>query len=178
MCKLQTWRSKWLPIVCIIFVACTANSQPDPSQRGRSEIGTTAQPKQELAQAVLSEIGIAQHYDRYLGNSVDIVVAPATNRPKFHAWLQGVLAREAGWSHAKSSYLARLEATFSEAELKELLTLSKQPLMKKLMQTEVQAYVDASPERRKRLQKVWDDYNSGRIQIPPEVAKEAEQPRK
>ena len=173
----QSWRSKWLLGVCTILAACTANSQPDPSQQSPA-IGNTAQSKQELARAVLSEIGIAQHYDLYLGSIVDIVAPPTTNKPKFHEWLQGVLAREAGWSHAESSYPARLESTFSEAELKELLTLAKRPVMKKLLQAEVQAYADAAPKRRKRLDKVWNDYNSGRIQMPPEVMKEAEQPRK
>lgn len=177
MFNLQSWRSKWLLGVCIILAACTANSQPKPPQQDPA-IGNTAQSKQELARAVLSEIGIAQRYDRDLGNIVDIIVAPATYKPKFHAWMQGVLAREAGWKHAESNYLARLEATFSEAELKELLTLAKQPLMKKLMQAEVQAYADAAPERRKRLDKVGDDYQSGRIQMPPEILKETEQPRK
>lgn len=179
MFNLQSWRSKWLLGVCIILAACTANSQPEPSKPSPA-IGNTAQSKQELARAVLSEIGIAQQYDRYMGNIVDMIVAPApaTYKPKFHAWMQGVLAREAGWKHAESNYLARLEATFSEAELKELLTLAKQPLMKKLMQAEVQAYTDAAPERRKRLDKVGDDYQAGRIQMPPEILKETEQPRK
>jgi hypothetical protein len=177
MLNLQSWRSKWLPGICIILAACTANSQPKPSEQSPA-IGNVAQSKQELAQAVLSEIGIAQRYDQNLGNIVDIVVPSATNKPKFHAWMQGVLAREAGWKHAESSYLARLEATFSEAELKELLTLAKQPLMKKLLQAEIQAYAAAGPDRRKRLEKVWNDYNSGQIQIPPEILKEIEQPRK
>ncbi|MEX0271904.1 DUF2059 domain-containing protein [Leptolyngbyaceae cyanobacterium UHCC 1019] len=176
MFNLQSWRSRWLLVVCIGLAACTANSQPEPFQQS-SAIGNTVQSKSELARAVLSEIGIAQHYDLYLGNSVDITVAPFT-RPKFHAWLQGILAQQAGWKYAESKYIVRLEATFSEAELKELLTLAKQPVMKKLLQAEVQAYVDAAPERRKLLQKVWNDYNSGRIQMPPEVLKEAEQPRK
>lgn len=39
--------------------------------------------------------------------------------------------------------------------------------MKKLLQAEVQAYADASEERRKLLEKVWLDYNSGKI-IPPQ----------
>lgn len=177
MFNLQSWRSKWLPVFCIVLAACTANSQPEPSKLSPST-GNLVQSKPELARAVLSEIGIAQRYDRYLGNIIDMVVTPATNKPKFHAWLQGVLAREAGWAYAESKYLARLESMFSEAELQELLTLSKQPVMKKLMQAEVQAYTDASPERRKLLQKVWDNYNSGQIQIPPEILKETEQPRK
>ncbi len=177
MFNLQSWRSKWLLGVCTILAACTANSQPDPSKPSPA-IGNVVQSKQELARAVLSEIGIAQQYDRYLGNIVDITVAPANYKPKFHTWMQGVLAREAGWKHAESKYLTRLEATFSEAELQELLTLAKQPLMKKLMQAEVQAYGDAAPERRKRLDKVWNDYNSGRIQMPPEILKETEQPRR
>ncbi|PZV16680.1 MAG: DUF2059 domain-containing protein [Leptolyngbya sp.] len=177
MFNLQAWCSKGLLGALIILAACTANSQPEPYQPS-SVIRKTAQSKPELARAVLSEIGTAQHYDQYLGNIVDFAFAPATYKPKFHAWLQGVLAREAGWKHAESNYIARLEATFSEAELKELLTLSKQPLVKKLLQAEVQAYADAAPERRKRLDKVWNDYNSSRIPMPPEVMKETEQPRK
>lgn len=167
MVKIEQLFSKFLLAFCIFLAACSANSQPEPSKEVQSEIVNTAESKQKLAKYVLSEIGIAEQYDLYLGNIVE-AVSPSTN-PKFNTWLQGVFVREAGWKHVESKYIAVLEANFSEAELKQLLTLSKQPVMKKLRQAEVQAYTDASEERRKLLEKVWYDYNSGKINIPPEV---------
>jgi hypothetical protein len=67
--------------------------------------------------------------------------------------------------------LPRLEADFSETELQELLNLSKQPLMKKLLKAEVQAYSEVGKERRKLLFQIWDDYNSGKIEAPKDILK-------
>jgi hypothetical protein len=85
--------------------------------------------------------------------------------------MQSVLVREAGWAKIEDKYIARLETSFSESELKELLNLSERPLVKKLLQDEIQAYTDVSEERRKLLFKVWDDYNSGIINPPSELLK-------
>jgi hypothetical protein len=41
--------------------------------------------------------------------------------------------------------------------------------MKKLLQAEMQSYADSSLERRKLMFKVWDDYQSGKINPPSEV---------
>jgi hypothetical protein len=145
--------SKVLLVSCLLLVGCTAN--PTKS-------------KQELAKELLAEIGIAQKYDMHFASIIDMAVAPAS-KPKFDAWLQGVLVQGAGWKHAEAKYIARLEADFSEAELQELLNLSKQPLMKKLLQSEVLAYGDVGKERRKLLFQVWDDYNSGKIEAPKDI---------
>ena len=78
-----------------------------------------------------------------------------------------MLAREAGWKYVETDYIARLEADFSETELKELLNLPQQPLMQKLLRSQFQAYSNTSSARYQRLNQVWEDYNSGRIAPPP-----------
>jgi hypothetical protein len=99
------------------------------------------------------------------------MLLPTSSKPKFRQWIQGVLAREAGWEKIENKYIARLESHFSESELRELLKLSKNPFMKKLLQDEIQAYSNVSEERQKLLFKVWDDYKSGFIKPPPELLK-------
>jgi hypothetical protein len=147
--------SNLLLVSCLFLVGCTA---------------TPAKSKQELAREILTEIGIAQKYDMHFASIIDMTVAPAF-KPKFDAWLQGILVQGAGWKHVEAQYIARLEADFSEAEPQELLNLSKQPLMKKLLQAEVGAYADVGKERRKLLFQIWDDYNSGKIEAPKDILK-------
>jgi hypothetical protein len=147
-----------LLVSCVFLVGCTATAIPTKS-------------KQELAREILTEIGVAQKYDMHFANVIDMVGNPDSSKPKFDAWLQGILVQKAGWRHAEAKYITRLEADFSEAELQELLNLSKQPLMKKLLQAEVQAYADVGNERRKLLFQVWDDYNSGKIEAPKDILK-------
>jgi hypothetical protein len=68
----------------------------------------------------------------------------------------------------KDAYAARLAADFSEDELKELLKVSKQPVLKKLLQSEVKAYADTSKQRFKIGFELWDKYNSGSVNLPSE----------
>lgn len=123
--------------------------------------------KQALAKAVLLEIGMAAQYDQFFWHSVDMAVFKP--RPVFAEWLQQLFAKRAGWAYAEDEYVSQLTANFSEAELQEILAMAKRPLMKKLLRAEMQAYQDASLERRQLLYEVWDDYNSGKIDVPPEV---------
>ncbi|UBF27905.1 DUF2059 domain-containing protein [Kovacikia minuta CCNUW1] len=152
-----------------MLTTCAATSQQKTSKEVSENPVTKIQSRRELAREVLRETGISQKYNLYLGNSVDLGLPFSTRNSKYREWLQAVLAREAGWAKIEDKYIARLEADFSESELKELLNLSRQPLMKRLLQNEMQAYVDSSEERRKLLSQVWDDYNSGKINPPPEV---------
>lgn len=169
MFKLKFYVSSFLIIFSILVTACLANSQQQTPQKVRAKIESTTTSKKELARQVISEAGIAKKYDLYLNNIVDITISPSTNNDQFREWLQGVLAKEAGWKHIEAQYITSLEANFSEAELKELLNLSKQPLMKKLLQAEIQAYTNTSKKRRTLLDKVWNDYNSGKITPPQDI---------
>jgi hypothetical protein len=161
--------SRLLLIFYIFVTTCAANSQQKISEKVQSKVENTAESKKTLAREVLSEIGIAKQYDIYLDNSIDMTILASTNNDKLRKWLQSVLAREAGWKYIEDKYITQLEANFSEAELTELLNQSKRPLMKKLLQAEIQAYANASKERRILLDKVWNNYNSGIITPPPEV---------
>jgi hypothetical protein len=169
----------WLPKVllasCFSLAACTASSQQvtqvEASKEARSEVVAATKSKQELAREVLAEIGIAQRYDLHFMGIADMSVGPLTSKSKFYAWLHQLMVQGAGWKHAEAKYIARLESDFSEAELQELLSLAKQPLLKKLLKAEFQAYEEVTPERRKLLLQVWDDYNSGKINVPPDILK-------
>jgi hypothetical protein len=172
MLKLGSWFSKLLILLCIaiaLFISSPAtNSQEKRPKSTHSEIITTVQSKQDLARAVLLETGIAKQYDLYLDNCFDIAfLNPSDTR--LRAWLRGISTQAAGWNHVEEQYIAQLVTHFSQAELKQLLNLAKQPLMKKLLQAEIQAYIDSSVARRKLLAKVWEDYQVGAITPPTEV---------
>lgn len=156
---------RWLAalfVSCVLFISCAANSQ--------NIAEPPIQTQRELAKAVLAEAGIDQRYDLYLGNSIDMAMfSPEPRNLKLMAWLKSLVAKEAGWKFAETTYVTQLEANFSAPELKELLALAKQPLMKKLLQADLDAYVAAGGERRKRFFQVWDDYNYGKFDIPAEV---------
>lgn len=149
-----------LVIGCVFFISCAAHSQ-----------NIAALPtKRELVKSVLADTGISQRYDLYLGNSIDMAMTPETpNNSKLMAWLKLFVQKEAGWNYAESAYVTGLEAKFSTSELQEILALAKQPVMKKLLQAELDAYVAAGSDRRKRFFQAWDAYNSGQVNIPSEV---------
>lgn len=153
----------WISWMAFPTIATYADSQQD--ERSPSPITTPLKSKRQLARELLVELGIGKQYDLYFWNSVDIVVG-SPSRSQFNAWLQQTLARVAGWKYVESQYVSRLEANFSETELQELLELSKRPLMKKLLRAEIQAYEETGEKRSRLLYRAWDDYNSGKIEIP------------
>ncbi|MBW4615740.1 MAG: hypothetical protein KME21_21165 [Desmonostoc vinosum HA7617-LM4] len=157
-----------LLVFCILLVGCLANSQQTSSREIRPEMVTTTKSKADLAIAVLSETGISKRYDLYLGNSVEIAVPPTRNN-KFMDWMQALFVREAGWNYIEAKYVAQLEETFSETELRELLALAKQSLIRRLVQAEIEAYSASAEKRRRLLSTLWDKYNSGVFNPPPEV---------
>ncbi len=152
----------WISLTAYSVVACAETSS---DLRSPSSNTTAIKSKKQLAQEVLVELGIGEKYDLHLKSVVDMAVG-ANSKPQFRTWLHDTLTKFTGWKYVESEYGARLEANFSETELKELLELAKLPVMKKLLRTEIQAYVDTSDKRFKLLQKFWDDYNSGLINEP------------
>jgi len=48
------------------------------------------------------------------------------------------------------------------------LILSKQPAIAKLLQSEVHAYMDTSKQRFKIGFELWENYNNGKISLPPD----------
>jgi hypothetical protein len=151
-----------LVFCCSFFPEWLAYSQ----QTSKPPATTTVKGK--LASEVLSNLGIDRRYDLYFDHAVGIVVSPNTNS-KFQTWLGEMLAREAGWSKIQAKYVAKLETEFSEAELRQLTKISQQPVMKKLLRAEIQAYTATSTQRRQLLARVWSDYNEGKIPIPASV---------
>ena len=103
------------------------------------------------------------HFDHLMGT----LIGNGDNF-KVYARFRKMFTREIGWKQFKDAYAARLEADFSEDELKELLNLSNQTVMKKLLQSEVKAYMDTSKQRFKMGFELWDNYNNGKISLPPD----------
>lgn len=157
-----------LLVVCFtFFTVSVANSQRLPLNADQSKTSVRETPKHKLASEVLPEIGIAKRYDMHFDHLMGILIGKGDDF-KLYARFRKMFAREIGWQHFKDAYIARLEADFSENELKELLNLSKQPLMKKLLQSEVKAYMDTSKQRFKMGYELWSKYNDGKISLPPE----------
>lgn len=178
--KIESRILAFLLILGLTLAGCLANFQPALSAKVPLEQASPipsqpaspkpAQAKQELARAILSEAKIGKQYNLHLGVGIDMALSPETlKKTKFVAWLESLVVREAGWNYAENLYAAQLSANFSEAELKELLSLVKQPLLKKLVQTEMKSYVAASGERRRLLSKLWDNYNNGLFVPPPDA---------
>ncbi len=157
-------------VFCAFAVGCLANLNQASSVAVSTAIVAADQSKQDLVIAVLSEAGIAKQYDLYLGNSVDIVVPlETTSNDKFMAWLQALCVREAGWDSIAAQYIDQLEKDFSETELRELLALTQQSLVARLVQSEMEAYAASAAERRRLLAVLWENYNSGVFTPPPEI---------
>jgi hypothetical protein len=170
MVKIESWIFTLLLVFCILLTGYVANSQQEFSKTGYTERLSSTQTKFKLARTVLSEAGIDKKYNLYLGNGIDLALNPETSKkPKFVKWMEGVLVREAGWKFIEDKYLTQMEVSFSEKELRELINIAEKPIMKKLLQTEILSYADATVERRRLLSQLWDKYNGGFFIAPPEV---------
>ncbi|PSB56520.1 DUF2059 domain-containing protein [Chamaesiphon polymorphus] len=170
MFKLKLQFSKLLALMLVVCFTCftvyVANARQLPLDAVQSKISVKETAKYKLASELLSESGIAQRYDMHFDHSIGALIGKGDDF-KLYARFRKMFVREIGWKHFKDAYAARLAADFSEDELKELLKLSKQPVMKKLLQSEVKAYTtDTSKQRFKIGFKLWDEYNSGKISLP------------
>lgn len=159
-----------LLLFCLFVVGCVTQSQRVSLGETRPEMVMTAKAKDDLVMAVLSEAQISNRYDLYLGNSIDMALPPeTTSNVRIMNWIQALFVKEAGWSHIEDQYTTQLKEKFSEAELRELLNLVKQPLVKRLVQAEIEAYSASAKERRRLLSKMWDNYNRGMFKPPSET---------
>lgn len=159
-----------LLLFCLLVVSCVTHSQQASLGETHPDMVITAKAKEDLVMAVLSEAKTPNRYDLYLGNSIDIALPPeTTSNVRFMNWIQALFAKEAGWSHIEDQYTTQLKEKFSEAELRELLNLVKQPLVKRLVQAEIEAYSASAKERRRLLSKLWDNYNRGMFKPPSET---------
>jgi hypothetical protein len=150
--------------ICLFAYPAIAYAEKDLP----APITVTVKSKKQLAREVVVELGIGKQYDLHLWNSVYIAVNQGVKK-EFKVWLQQTIVRFAGWRYVESQYVTRLAANFSEEELQELLSLAKKPLMKKLLSTKIQAYEDTGEKRAGLLWQFWDDYNGGKVGIPPKL---------
>ena len=125
--------------------------------------------KRELAKAVLLEIGVSNRFDAYLTRGADHVAGGDIRNPKLHKWLQDLWVEELGWMKVQEAYVSHFEAKFTEAELKELLELSKKPLMKKLLREELEAYRATFEQRNKTFATFWQRDNALVFSPPPDA---------
>jgi hypothetical protein len=169
MNNIKLYFTQFLAALCVVLL-CTgltvsiAHSLPPINPEIKGELLARSGSKQELAQTVLVNIGIAQQYDLYFDHAVGILVA--SNDAKFKSGLRAMMAREAGWKKTQNDYVTQLTADFSIGELQELLRLSKRPLLQRLLRSEIQVYNQTSPKRHQLLNEVWTNYNEGKITLP------------
>lgn len=156
-----------LLVVCITFFTVdVVNSQQLSLDQNQSKISAKETYKFKLATDVLLEMGIAKRYDMYFDHMIGSLIGNGDDF-KLYARFRKMVTKEIGWEHFKDAYAARLETDFSQDELKELLNLSKQPVMKKLLQSEFNAYLNTSKQRFKMGYALWDNYSNGKIVLPP-----------
>ncbi|OCQ97322.1 DUF2059 domain-containing protein [Nostoc sp. MBR 210] len=171
MFKVKLQFSRFLGLLLIVcftfFTVYVANSQQLPLVEYQSKTPPKATSKYKLATEVLQEIGTAQRYDLHFDHLIGTLIGKGDDF-KLYTRFRKMFVREIGWRYFKDAYAARLEADFSEDELKKLLNLSKQPVMKKLLQSEVKAYMDTSKQRFKMGFELWENYNNGKISLPPD----------
>lgn len=149
---------KNLITILTVFAFATGLSAQTPSKR-------------ELAKTVLSELGVAARFNTYLTGGADQVAGGDIRNPKIHQWLQGIWVQELGWTKVEDAYIAHFESKFSEAELKELLGLSKNPTVKKLLKEELDAYRATFEQRNKTFAVFWRRYNALEFSPPADVTK-------
>jgi Uncharacterized protein conserved in bacteria (DUF2059) len=171
MFKLKLQFSKFLVLFLVVvcftfFTVDVANSQRLPLAEAQSKTSARETSKYKLASEILPEIGIAKRYDLHFDHLMGTLLGQRND--KDYARFRKMFVREIGWKNFKDAYAARLKADFSEDELKELLKLSKQPVMKKLLQSEAKVYMDTSKQRFKMGSEFWNNYNDGKINLPPD----------
>ncbi len=127
--------------------------------------------KRELAKTVLTELGVASRFNVYLTSGADQVSGGAIQNPRMHQWMQGLWVQELGWTKVEDAYIAHFESKFSEAELKELLVLSKNPTVRKLLKEEVDAFKATLEQRNKNFAIFWRRYNALDFLPPDNVTK-------
>ncbi len=155
-----------LLVICFTFFTVHAvNSQQLPLVEYQSKISASETSNHKLANEVLLEMGISQRYDTHFDHLMGTLIGKGDDF-KIYTRFRKMFVREIGWSHFKDDYAARLEADFSEDELKELLNLSKQPVMKKFLLSEGKAYMDTSKQRFKMGFELWENYNNGKVRLP------------
>ncbi len=171
MFKVKLPFSRFLALLLVFcftfFTVYVANSQRLPLDADQSKISVGETFQYELASEVLTEIGIAERYDLHFDHLMGVLIGKGDDF-ELYARFRKMFVREIGWTYFKDAYAARLEADFSEEELKELLNLSKKPVIKKLLQSEIKAYIDTSKQRFKMGFELWDNYNNGTVSLPPD----------
>jgi Uncharacterized protein conserved in bacteria (DUF2059) len=169
MLKVKLPYLKFLALLLVFcfafFTVDVANSQRFPLGEVQSKTSTRETFKYKLASELLPQIGIAKRYDMHFDQLIGTLIGRGDDF-KLYGRFRKMFVREIGWKYFKDAYATRLETDFSEDELKELLTLSKQPVMKKLLQSEIKAYMDTSKQRFKMGFELWDNYNNGKISLP------------
>jgi hypothetical protein len=177
MSRVKSHFSKFLLAFCLVLVSVCFNvsiamfapvaTAISPETSALPNFVAQSSSKKELANQVLSAIGIASQYDMYFDHTMGITFGSATINAKENARMRKMIVREAGWQYVKDDYVAKFSTDFSVAELKELLRLSKMPVMQKLLRSAVQAYDNTAPKRYKLLYTLFDNYSNGLVQ-PPE----------
>ncbi len=146
-------RFLFLSVICL-FTTCLA------------EAGEEA--RLQLANEVIVKLKIPERHD-YDVRSVPPSVTDATAEGRLQIWLGEVRVREMGWSKIKDAFIEAFAARYTEIELKELLVRLDDPLMAKVLSSELELKPETAKLRAKLFQDYWARYNSGEFSPPASV---------
>jgi hypothetical protein len=166
----NTWQSIALAAAGLCLVLAIAHLQPAVASEPIDRLPiaeTLEQPmaKRQLVTAVLQELGVAKRYDLYIGNAIDLMTSPNQSQQLID-WLTGAMAERSGWKTVSLKYSRRLEDTFSESELQEILALAQNPTFRKFLQAELDSYLATRRDRQIFFFRFWNDYHNNMIPVP------------
>lgn len=127
--------------------------------------------KRDLARAVLQELGVSARFDAYLTRGADQAAGGVIQNAKLHQWQQKLWVQELGWRTVEDAYIAHFETKFTDKELAELLALSKNPVVRKLLDEELNAFRSTFIARNKNFEVFWRKLNSLEFEPPEDVFK-------
>lgn len=128
--------------------------------------GAEPASKRELAKAVLVELGVPARFDVYLTRGADQLAGGDIRDMKTHKWLQNLWIQELGWTTVERAYVEHFQERFSEAELRELLQLSKNVTLRKLIDEELTVFRATFEQRNRTFARFWHRYNA--MEFSPE----------
>ncbi len=136
-------------------------------------LASAAEPvtKRDRAKAVLQELGISTRFDVYLTRGADQAAGGVIQNAKFHQWQQNLWIRELGWRTVEDAYVVHFETKFTDKELIELHDLAKNPVIRKLLDEELNAFRATFVARNKTFEAFWQKLNSFEFEPPADVLK-------
>jgi hypothetical protein len=121
--------------------------------------------KGPLVESLIEKLDLPRRYDESIASKAAQASGPQSD-PKTSKWMHDLWIRELGWQKAKDSFIRHYAERFTESELRELLRLLDNPLVKRLLLSEADVLEATSQERAERFSKFWFRFNNLEF-VPP-----------